>query len=103
MTIKPLADRVLVKIEVMQEKTASGLFIPQTAQEKTQIAEVVALGDDTEAITVKVGTTSDGLMRAARFTCQNKVPNEISATNSKATKNILIPNGALTTKSSVIC
>jgi chaperonin GroES len=55
MKIRPLADRVLVKMEEVQEKTASGIFIPQTAQEKTQIATVVAVGDDTEAIKVKVG------------------------------------------------
>ena len=55
MTIRPLADRVLLKPEVAEEKTASGLFIPQTAQEKTQVAFVKAVGDDTEAIKVKVG------------------------------------------------
>ncbi|HAP56767.1 MAG: co-chaperone GroES [Sphaerochaeta sp.] len=57
MTIKPLADRVLVKIEEVQEKTASGLYIPQTAQEKTQIGTVVAVGEGTEKVkmTVKVG------------------------------------------------
>lgn len=55
MKIKPLADRVLVKMEEVQEKTASGIFIPQTAQEKTQIATVIAVGDDKEAIKVKVG------------------------------------------------
>ena len=37
-----------------QINTAGGLFIPQTAQEKTQIATVVAVGDD-ESIKVKVG------------------------------------------------
>ncbi|MGE4583431.1 MAG: co-chaperone GroES [Sphaerochaeta sp.] len=57
MTIKPLADRVLVKIEEVQEKTASGLYIPQTAQEKTQIGTVVAVGEGTDEvkITVKAG------------------------------------------------
>ena len=57
MTIKPLADRVLVKIEEVQEKTASGLYIPQTAQEKTQIGTVVAVGEGTENVkmTVKAG------------------------------------------------
>ena len=50
----PLNDRVLVKSTVTEEKTASGLFIPQTSQEKTQIAVVEAVGDD-EAIKVKVG------------------------------------------------
>ena len=55
MTVKPLGDRVLVKMEQEEEKTKSGLFIPETAQEKTQIASVVAVGDDEEAITVKSG------------------------------------------------
>ncbi|NCN04639.1 MAG: co-chaperone GroES [Spirochaetales bacterium] len=55
MIIKPLADRVLLKPEVAEEKTASGLFIPQTAQEKTQVAVVKAVGDDAEAIKVKPG------------------------------------------------
>jgi chaperonin GroES len=54
MTVKPLGDRVLVKMEQEEEKTKSGLYIPETAQEKTQIAAVVAIGDD-EEITVKVG------------------------------------------------
>ncbi|HLW22142.1 MAG TPA: co-chaperone GroES, partial [Sphaerochaetaceae bacterium] len=54
MTIRPMGDRVLVKMEEIQEKTAGGIFIPQTAQEKTQIADVVAVGDD-ETITVKKG------------------------------------------------
>lgn len=55
MKIKPLADRVLIKMEEAETKTASGLFIPQTAQEKTQQGVVVTIGDDTETITVKVG------------------------------------------------
>jgi len=54
MTIKPMGDRVLVKMEQVQEKTAGGIFIPQTAQEKTQIAQVIAVGDD-ESIKVKEG------------------------------------------------
>ena len=54
MNIIPLNDRVLVKSTVTEEKTASGLFIPQTSQEKTQIAVVEAVGDD-ESIKVKVG------------------------------------------------
>ena len=51
MKIIPLNDRVLVRSTVTEEKTASGLFIPQTSQEKTQIAIVEAVGDD-EAIKV---------------------------------------------------
>lgn len=54
MKIKPLGDRVLIKIEEAETKTASGLFIPQTAQEKTQQGVVITVGDDTETITVKV-------------------------------------------------
>lgn len=54
MKIIPLGDRVLLKAKEAETKTAGGLFIPQTAQEKTQIATVVAVGDD-ESIKVKVG------------------------------------------------
>lgn len=54
MTLQPLGDRVLIKVEAAEEKTKGGLFIPQNAQEKTQMAVVVAVGDD-ETIKVKVG------------------------------------------------
>lgn len=52
MKIKPLGDRVLVKMVEGETKTAGGIFIPQTAQEKTQEGVVVAVGDD-ETIKVK--------------------------------------------------
>ncbi len=55
MTIKPLGDRVLLKIVEAETKTASGLYIPETAQEKTQTGTVVAIGDDKDLITVKIG------------------------------------------------
>lgn len=55
MKVTPLADRVLVKTEKTESKTASGIIIPDTAQEKTQIATVIAIGDDKEKIKVKVG------------------------------------------------
>ncbi|TVR03945.1 MAG: co-chaperone GroES [Spirochaetaceae bacterium] len=55
MKISPLGDRVLLKTEKEEEKTKSGLFIPETAQEKTQTAVVVAIGDDKDVIKVKVG------------------------------------------------
>lgn len=55
MTVKPLGDRVLIKVKEMETKTASGLYIPQTAQEKTTTGTVVAVGDDKDAIVVKVG------------------------------------------------
>ena len=56
MKIVPLGERVLLKAKEAETKTAGGLFIPQTAQEKTQFATVVAVGDD-ESIKVKVGQT----------------------------------------------
>ncbi len=55
MKIKPIGDRVLVKAEEVEEKTAGGIFIPQTAQEKTQTGVVEAIGDDKENIKVSVG------------------------------------------------
>lgn len=57
MKIKPLADRILVKNDAAETKTASGLFIPEAAQEKTQTATVVEVGPgtDDEKITVKIG------------------------------------------------
>ena len=55
MKIKPIGDRLLIKMEGVEEKTAGGIYIPQTAQEKTQIGKVVAIGDDKDAIKVKTG------------------------------------------------
>ncbi len=43
-SIQPLGDRVVVKPEPAEEKTASGLFIPDTAKEKPQRGSVVAVG-----------------------------------------------------------
>ena len=54
MKVRPLADRVLVKLE-KNEKTSGGIIIPDTAQEKTQEGLVVEVGDDSEAIKVKAG------------------------------------------------
>ena len=44
MIIKPLADRVVLKLVAAEEKTKSGLILTASAQEKPQIAEVVAVG-----------------------------------------------------------
>ena len=55
MTVKPLADRVLVKPEKTETKTSTGIIIPETAQEKTQIAAVIEIGDDKEKIKVIPG------------------------------------------------
>ncbi len=43
-TLKPLNDRIVVKAVTPQEKTAGGIFLPDSAQEKPQEAEVVAVG-----------------------------------------------------------
>lgn len=44
MNLKPLADRVVVKPSAAEEKTKSGLYIPDTAKEKPQQGEIVAVG-----------------------------------------------------------
>ena len=58
-SIKPLADRVLIEPMAAETKTASGIYIPDTAKEKPQKGKVVAVGPGTkdEAVTVKVGNT----------------------------------------------
>jgi chaperonin GroES len=57
--ITPLADRVLVEPAAAEEKTASGIIIPDTAKEKPQKGTVVAVGPGKkdEPTTVKVGNT----------------------------------------------
>lgn len=54
MTVQPIGSRVLIKVEEAETQTASGLYIPDTAQEKTQKGSVVAIGTDDE-IVVKPG------------------------------------------------
>ena len=44
MTIKPLADRVLIKMQEAEETTKSGIVLASSAQEKPQIEEVIAVG-----------------------------------------------------------
>ncbi|WP_062428912.1 co-chaperone GroES [Treponema endosymbiont of Eucomonympha sp.] len=57
MKVKPLSDRVLVEVEKAETKSAGGIIIPDTAQEKTQTGTVRAVGPGTEKekITVSVG------------------------------------------------
>ena len=54
MAVKPLSDRVLVKPNPAEEKTASGLFIPDTAKEKPLMGKVVAVGPGTAEIKMEV-------------------------------------------------
>ena len=44
MTIKPLSDRVLIKMEEAEETTKSGILLAGSAKEKPQIASVIAVG-----------------------------------------------------------
>lgn len=55
--IKPLADRVLVEPAAAEEKTASGIIIPDTAKEKPQRGKIIAVGNGKkdEPLTVKEG------------------------------------------------
>ncbi len=45
MTIKPLADRVVIKMTEAEETTKSGIILAGSAKEKPQVAEVIAVGD----------------------------------------------------------
>jgi chaperonin GroES len=56
-SIQPLADRVVVKAAEAEQKTKSGIIIPDTAKEKPQKGEVVAVGPGKkdEPTTVKIG------------------------------------------------
>jgi len=62
MKIKPLGDRILIKPSEGIEKTKGGILLPETAKEKPQEGEVVAVGEGKKsddgkviALTVKVG------------------------------------------------
>ena len=62
MTFRPLHDRVLVRRVTAEEKTAGGIIIPDTAKEKPQEGEVIAVGSGTlndkgelRALDVKAG------------------------------------------------
>ena len=64
MTIKPLGDRVVLKVIDDAEKTQGGIFIPDSAKEKPQKGEIVAVGPgktmdsgEREPLDVKVGDT----------------------------------------------
>ena len=54
MKIKPLADRVLIQPKPAEEKTASGLYIPDNAKEKPLQGTVIAAGPGTSEVTMEV-------------------------------------------------
>ncbi len=53
MTLQPLADRVVAKPLEAQDKTSSGFYVPDSAKEKPQMGEVIAVGKEVKE--VKVG------------------------------------------------
>ncbi|RYG24853.1 co-chaperone GroES [bacterium] len=64
MAIQPLHDRIVVEAAVKEEKTASGLYLPDAAQEKPQRGTVIAVGPgkrldsgQLSALDIKVGDT----------------------------------------------
>jgi len=64
MTIRPLGDKVVVKPAEAEEKSAGGIVLPGTAQQKPQEGTVIAVGNgrvldngETRTLTVKVGDT----------------------------------------------
>ncbi len=62
MKFKPIGERALVKVEAREEKTASGIVLPETAKDKPQTARVVAVGD------MENGSVGEGdLVVFARF------------------------------------
>ena len=50
MTLKPLKDRVVAKVEKPAEKTASGLLLPSDSKEKPSFAVVTAVGPDVKSV-----------------------------------------------------
>jgi chaperonin GroES len=64
MKIKPLADRVLLRPLEAEEKTKSGIILPDSAKEKPQEAEVVAVGP---------GKTEDGKLQSMSVKVGDKV------------------------------
>ena len=54
MNIKPLGDRVVIKMVETEETTKSGIILTAAAKEKPQIAEVVAVGPGTKEVTMEL-------------------------------------------------
>jgi chaperonin GroES len=61
-TLKPLGDKVVVQVVELEDKTASGIFLPDSAKKKPQEGKVIAIGEgrtldsgEKNTLTVKVG------------------------------------------------
>lgn len=66
--LKPLADRIVAVKEEAQSKTAAGLYLPESAKEKSAIAKVLAVGAD-----VKEVKTNDKIIYKEYSTTEVKV------------------------------
>jgi chaperonin GroES len=55
MQFRPLGERALVKMVEREETTASGIVLPDTAKEKPQMAEVIAVGETEDGVKVNQG------------------------------------------------
>lgn len=66
--LKPLGDRVIAVAEQAKNKTASGLFLPENAKEKSKVAKVVAIGS-----TVKSVKTNDKIIYKEYSTTEVKI------------------------------
>ncbi len=67
---RPLGDRILVKRLESEAKTASGIFIPDAAQEKTQTGKVVSVGGgrrDTNGIVIPVAVKTGDLVYFGKY------------------------------------
>jgi chaperonin GroES len=49
-SIKPMADRVLIKPKSAEQKTVSGIIIPETRTDKQSLGEIIAVGDDCKTL-----------------------------------------------------
>ncbi|WP_300410915.1 co-chaperone GroES [Lagierella sp.] len=59
MNLKPIGKRLVVKMLEVEDKTASGIVLPSSAQEKPQVAEVVAISDkllEKDNLNIEVGS-----------------------------------------------
>ncbi|MBN3961892.1 co-chaperone GroES [Nostoc sp. NMS8] len=64
-TVKPLGDRVFIKVSESEDKTAGGIFLPDSAKEKPQVGEIVAVGSGKR--------NDDGTRQAIDIAVGNKV------------------------------
>jgi chaperonin GroES len=72
MNFKPLGDRVLVKVQEAETKTASGIYIPDNAEkEKPTQAQVIAIGADVEHVSIGDTVIYTKFARSATVTIEN--------------------------------